>query len=61
MEVVEKLKKEDYFYNSDMNCYYKLPVDNGVRKMAIKLYTDFIVRKDGEWINNKTGNKVIFV
>ena len=57
---VQKLKKEDYFYNSDMKCYYKLPVEKGVRKMAIKLYTDFIVRKDGEWINNKTGNKVIF-
>ena len=61
MEVVEKLKLEDYFYNSDMNCYYKLPVENGKRMMAIKLYTDFIIRKDNKWINDKTGNKVIFV
>ena len=59
--MIEELKKEDYFYNSDMNCYYKLPVENGVRKMAIKLYTDFIVKKDNCWINNSTGNKVIFV
>ena len=58
---VEKLKLQDYFYNKDMNCYYKLPVENGKRKMALKLYTDFIVRKNGHWINEKTGNKIIFV
>jgi len=60
--MIEEVKMKDCFYNTDMNCYYKLPISEaGVKKMAIKLYTDFIVKKDKEWINNKTGNKVIFV
>ena len=58
---VQKLKREDYFFNSDMNCYYKLPIENGKRKMALKMFTDYIIRKNGAWINEKTGNKIIFV
>ena len=50
---VEKLKLQDYFYNKDMNCYYKLPIENGKRKMALKMFTDYIIKKNGSWINEK--------